>query len=51
VALLEPPDLIVTVRLKRSVSKQASLGSLAVEAVPVDDETKLHGGGGRGKWW
>jgi hypothetical protein len=31
------------------VSKQVGIGSLAVEPIPVDDETNLHGGGGGGR--
>ena len=40
----------MTVQWKRSMLKQVSVRRLAVETVPVDDETNLHNGdSGRGK--
>ena len=45
--LLKTLDLVVTVQPKCSMSKQASVGSVGIEASPVDGETNLHGG----EWW
>ena len=47
VVLMKTLDLVVTVQPKCSMSKQASVGSVGIEASPVDDETDFHDG----EWW